>query len=135
MHDLPHAEDLLITARDSLLNELLPHLPEAQKYTALMVANAMLIVSREHSLSSDADYARKALQRQAQAYCSRVEDITDDKALCTALRNGDMDVCLIELLPVLRADVLCRLRVGNPKYLQQVQTFTESGKEGQQCPN
>jgi len=41
------ATDLLQTARDVLLAEVVPHLPAGQKYQALMVANAMAIAARE----------------------------------------------------------------------------------------
>jgi hypothetical protein len=47
MLERPHSPDLLDTAREVLLNELLPHLPEAQHFQARMVANAMAIARRE----------------------------------------------------------------------------------------
>ena len=43
MLERPDGGDLLATARDVLLKELLPHLPEAQRFDARMVANAMAI--------------------------------------------------------------------------------------------
>jgi len=47
MHDAPAADDLLLTARAALLDELLPKLPEESHYTARMVAHAMGIAARE----------------------------------------------------------------------------------------
>jgi len=47
MREPPEGPDLLGTARDVVLKELLPHLPEAQKFAARMVANAMAIAQRE----------------------------------------------------------------------------------------
>ena len=47
MNDWPDAGDLLETARNTFMAEVLPALPEALRYTALMIANAMAIAQRE----------------------------------------------------------------------------------------
>ncbi len=47
MLERPDAAGLLETARDVLLRELLPHLPEAKRFEARMVANAMAIARRD----------------------------------------------------------------------------------------
>jgi hypothetical protein len=47
MLEQPDSANLLATAREVLLKELLPHLPEARKFQARMVANAMAIAARE----------------------------------------------------------------------------------------
>ncbi len=47
MREQPDGADLLDAARDVLLAELLPKLPEAQRFAARMVANAMAIAARE----------------------------------------------------------------------------------------
>ncbi len=47
MREPPDGPNLLATARAVVLHELLPHLPEAQKFAARMVANAMAIAARE----------------------------------------------------------------------------------------
>ena len=47
MREPPEGPDLLATARDVVLRELLPHLPDSQKFAARMVANAMAIAARE----------------------------------------------------------------------------------------
>lgn len=132
MHDLPLASDLLGTARNSLLNELLPHLPAAQKYTALMIANAMAIASREQTAARAAGNVRRELQRQSPG-CTEIvsSDVrARDLQLCRDLREGLLDADLIALLPALRADVLCRLKVGNPKYLQQVEAHRAQAADG-----
>lgn len=138
MHDLPHAEDLLAIARDTLLNELLPHLPPAQKYSALMVANAIAIASRERNAAHTAGNARRELQRQA-PNCTEIVSHNvraRDQQLCQDLRHGLLDNDLIALLPALRADVLCRLWVGNPKYLQQIEDLAPQPADGDAvCPD
>ena len=47
MSERPEAADLLDEARRSLIEALLPLLPQDRRYDALMVANAMAIASRE----------------------------------------------------------------------------------------
>lgn len=130
MHDLPLAHDLLAIARASLLDELLPHLPAAQKYTALMVANAMAIASREQAAAEPLLQARQALHQQAGECVGRP---MEERQLCQALREGALDAELVALLPALRADVQCRLQVGNPRYLESLQAH--AGQGGAACPS
>lgn len=137
MHDQPNGNDLLGTARDSLLNELLPHVPAAHKYTALMIANAMAIASREHNLAAATLHARRQLQRQVPG-CTDIfsNDLSArDQQFCADLRSGALDADLLTLLPALRADVLSRLQVGNPKYLQQLQQLAKENVGGTVCAN
>jgi len=47
MLERPDAADLLATARDVVLRQLLPALPEQHRFAARMVANAMAIARRE----------------------------------------------------------------------------------------
>ncbi len=53
MSDIADAADLLATARETLLSELLPALPNARRYAALMIANAIAIAERERRLGPD----------------------------------------------------------------------------------
>ncbi len=54
MSDIPDASDLLATAREALLRELLPALPGERRYAGLMIANAIAIADREHRSGGDA---------------------------------------------------------------------------------
>jgi hypothetical protein len=45
--EIPDAAALLATARETLVDDLLPRLPAEHRYAALMVANAMGIAARE----------------------------------------------------------------------------------------
>ena len=64
----PEGADLLATAREVLLRELLPHLPEAQRFAARMVANAMAIAAREGAADPAPALAQlRALLRAAPA--------------------------------------------------------------------
>ena len=53
MTDIPDAAELLDTARDALLAELVPGLSKEARYTALMIANAMAIATREARHGTD----------------------------------------------------------------------------------
>jgi hypothetical protein len=47
MNDRPDARNLLATARDAFTAGILPALPEALRYSGLMIANALAIAQRE----------------------------------------------------------------------------------------
>lgn len=58
MLERPDAAGLLETAREVLLRELLPHLPESKRFEARMVANAMAIARRDTAADSAPALAR-----------------------------------------------------------------------------
>ncbi|MFV3411191.1 DUF6285 domain-containing protein [Pseudomonas sp. NY15436] len=124
MHDLPRAADLLMMARTSLLEELLPHLPSAQHYTALMIANAMAIASREQQAGTALDQARHTLLDQVALDADRAP--ANSSELCESLRSGHLDWQLTHLSKALRDDVVARLQVANPKYLKQVEALRDT---------
>lgn len=68
MRDISDAADLMATAREALLGELLPALPEDRRYVARMIANVMAIAAREHRLGFDA----------AQSEAARLRNLLDD---------------------------------------------------------
>ena len=56
MHDLPTGPELLALARDVLLNDLMPLLPEQHRLDARLVANSMVIAEREAVIGADPTY-------------------------------------------------------------------------------
>ena len=52
MRDISDAADLMTTAREALLRDLLPALSGERRYAALMIANGMAIAAREHRVVS-----------------------------------------------------------------------------------
>ncbi len=54
MTDIPDASNLLVTAREVLLADIVPGLPKELRHAALMIANAMAIAAREHRDGADA---------------------------------------------------------------------------------
>ena len=70
MPDLPTRRTLLALARDVLLNDLMPLLPEEARLDARLVANSMAIAERE---AETADDLRKTITRNLEElYDSRV---------------------------------------------------------------
>jgi hypothetical protein len=94
----PDAGELLRVARGELLETLLPHLPEAQRYTARMVANAMAIAARE-------------LRTPVAAVP------VDEATLARQIRSGAHDGSTA-ILATLRDITARRLAVSNPRVLE-----------------
>lgn len=82
----PHAPDLLAIARATLIDEILPALPEPQRLVARMVANALGIAAREAALDGA---ARAALLARAAALTGAAADPL--RALAAAIREGAFD--------------------------------------------
>jgi hypothetical protein len=127
--DISDACDLMATARDALLADLLPALPKDRRYVGLMIANVMAIAAREYRLGPDA--ARNEVARlrnliaesgsSPPAATHAPADVTAlRKADRTAIRAGDFDapererVVLATLLPT-AADWVA---ISNPKALR-----------------
>jgi len=127
MKTQPNAADLLAIARSTLLDKLLPGLPEELRYDALMIANAMAIASREHA---GADAAMHAEFSQLQTLLGESGETPAGPALATSLaklnqrlaadiRAGRFDdkarKALLDHLEKTSAD---ELAISNPRALQ-----------------
>lgn len=115
MREPPEGPDLLATARDVVLRELLPHLPEAQKFAARMVANAMVIASREAKQDAWQDEAAAAIAHV-------IGDGCDDpmRRFAAAIRAGRCDPGTAlhdDAFKVLRDIARRRSEVSNPRVL------------------
>ena len=99
MRDISDAADLVATAREALLAEILPGLPKERRYVGLMIANVMAIAAREHRLGADAAGNEAARLR------NRMTDLGDDASLARgALPFTD--------LTALRRSVATAIRAG-----------------------
>lgn len=96
MSRLPDASDLMLTARASLLDKLLPALPEHLHYEARMIANALAIAARENAAPA-------------------VETALDERQLALAIRAGEHDqgTAWSSLLALTQA----KLAISNPRLL------------------
>ena len=84
MTNQPDAAKLLAIARATLLDNLLPHLPDNLRYDALMVANAMAISIREYAAGDTA--AQGELARIAGLFAENSQPLAGE-ALATALTD------------------------------------------------
>jgi hypothetical protein len=139
MRDIPDAADLLATARDTLVNELLPLLPREQRYTGLMIANCLAVAAREQEKRSDAEddelSGLRMLLNESGVARARADDAAaehdttrgrdgtggnDSTPMYDAIRAGSFDTGL--RLPVLRAHLSktasAWVAISNPKALR-----------------
>jgi hypothetical protein len=100
--DIPDAADLLATAREALLSEVLPALSDERRYVARMIANALAIATREHQLGADATHREIAVWRQlvdatdvpiaSPAGADAAGELSGlRRAVCGAIRAGRFD--------------------------------------------
>ena len=99
--DRPDGAALLAVARATLLEDLLPELPPARRYDALMIANAMAMARRELEARSPAN-ERGALKHLA-------------SELRAGKRDGDQ-----ETYRALLESCVGRVRVSQPRALALV---------------
>lgn len=128
MRDRPDGTKLLEIARAALLDDLLPALPEDQRYSARLIANAMAIAARELTAGDAPMRAeRAALDRLVGDSRDGVRTDPDTESLEEALqrltwrlaaeiraggRDGDR-----EIYDALRNGAVDRVRQTNPRRL------------------
>jgi len=130
MRERPTGLELLETARDALLRDVLGALPAEHRYTALMISNAMAIAARE-SAAGERPLARE-LARLCSLYKETTPPISGHDALERelALRNArlarDIRAGRYDRQDSVRQTVWDhllettreKLRESNPKYLK-----------------
>jgi len=125
MKDISDGADLMTTAREALLRELLPVLPAEHKYSALMIANAMAIAAREHRLGPDAGQSETARLQNLLADCELPAAPSSDshalrRILCSAIRAGRFDepARATRLTQALMHTAEAWVAISNPKALR-----------------
>jgi len=96
MRDEPTVDDLLEAARESLLEHVLPRMPDNARLEVLMIANALAI-------------ARRVSAAGAAPLCSELRDLEAVYGLApnTDLHGSDPDAKLHELNVQLARDIRC----------------------------
>ena len=124
MCDQPDGAELLRVARQCLLDDLLPALPEAQRYAALMCANAMAIAAREGDAGRSG--APSELSRLRALYPDLADGHSDpaqtqeriNRRLADDLRHGRIEAGIeSDVFTVLTDRTRARLSISNPKHL------------------
>src|SRR5262245_7545178 len=127
MNDRPDARNLLETARNALIADILPALSAGSRYTALMIANAMAIALREMDagdapLTAEAARLRALLPECGEAPAGTpLRDVVQsyNRRLIEAIDGGRFDDAeRAALLAHLRQTTEAKLAVSNPKMLR-----------------
>ncbi|MCH7544330.1 MAG: hypothetical protein IIB65_11915, partial [Proteobacteria bacterium] len=125
--DRPSGAELLAIARETLLGELLPHAPDAQRYNALMVAAARAIAGREAEAGDGALAAERdalaALYDQAGGADEPLDAALGrlNRRFAGDLRAGAFDAPDARQAAawrLLRQVTMAKLMECNPKYLE-----------------
>ena len=127
MRDISDAADLMTTAREALLRDLLPALSGERRYAALMIANGMAIAAREHRLGTDAARNEGARLRNLLGELPPEPGDTSDPpldlpalrtAICAAIRAGRFDAHEAAVGAALSHSAADWVAISNPKALR-----------------
>ena len=113
--EAPEGPSLLATARDALVQEILPKLSGTDAFTARMIANAMAIAARETAQTG-------AWVEETRATMQRLTGATEapDRALAAAIRAGAYDpgsAHHAEVAAMLRDAARLRCAISAPRVL------------------
>ena len=108
-HDAPSIEQLVEAVREWIESDLMSSTEGRTRFHARVAANMLAMVERELRLGAE----------QAAAHAERLAllGVADDRELAERIRAGGFADRGDELRRVLRADVVDKLRVANPGYL------------------
>ena len=121
MINRPDNHDLLMEARQVLLNSLIPELTGARKYEALMIANVMSMAIRELGQSEQAKVkaADQAVSTFLEARSQPNPNVEGETSLAEAIRKRQLEGREPALRDVLRTLTEARLGINSPGYLKR----------------
>jgi len=122
MGNQPDGQNLLLTARRVLLEEILPILPDDSRYTTMMLANAMGIAARELDAEKRSDLEEeKSLGLfliEVGVESGQKVDCDNAAMLADLIRQRSIpDRWQQPLAEMLLALTRRKLQISNPKYL------------------
>jgi hypothetical protein len=140
MQDRPTSIELLEAAADFVESELVPAVQGARQFQARVVANVMRVVAREIKLEDPLVRSEvKALARLLGHDAPHLHSLNDlcaaavsmGEELTTKIRAGEADDgnWRREVLAVVRQSVEDKLRIANPRYLENDIAIRNSRKE------
>ena len=109
LHGRPTAAELAAAVEEFLRGELMPSLEGRSRFQTLVAANVVAMIQRELDLGPDQEV--RAEQRFASL------GVRDDAELADAIRSGEMDGRVEEVVEVVWLNVVDKVAVANPKYL------------------
>ena len=140
MQDRPTSIELLEAAADFVESELVPAIQGSRQFQARVVANVMRVVAREITLEDPLVRSEvKAMARllgHEKPHLHSLNDLctaaaTMGEELTTKIRAGEADDgdWRREVLAVVRQSVEDKLRIANPRYLENDIAIRNSKKE------
>jgi hypothetical protein len=140
MQDRPTSIELLEAAADFVESELVPAVQGARQFQARVVANVMRVVAREIKLEDPLVRSEvKALARLLGHDAPHLHSLNDlcaaavsmGEELTTKIRAGEADDggWRREVLAVVRQSVEDKLRIANPRYLENDIAIRNSRRE------
>ncbi len=140
MQDRPTSIELLEAAADFVESELVPAIQGARQFQARVVANVMRVVAREIKLEDL--FARNEVKALAyllghdKPHLHSLDDlhvaaVTMDEELTARIRAGEADdgEWRQNVFAVVRQSVEDKLRIANPRYLENDIAIRNSRKE------
>jgi uncharacterized protein DUF6285 len=115
MQDRPTAPELLDAMAADLYSEVREWVPRERRFRVLVLANLCAIIARE--LRAGEEPAREDLELFTALSGSETDDAREAAAtLAAAIRRGDLDERLPEVMAGLREHVARKLDVARPGY-------------------
>ena len=108
-HDTPTAAELVEAVREFVEGDLMEALDGRLQFLCRVSSNALGMVESELELG--AGQAVEHARRLAQL------GVVDEAELAAAIRRGDFDDRIDDVTAAVRASVVDKLRVANPRYL------------------
>jgi hypothetical protein len=115
-HGIPSAAELVAAMRGYLEDEVMVETDGRRRFLARVSANVATTVERE---LTEGDRVQSEHRKRLDSL-----GCADDAQLRGAIRAGDFDDRVDELVRVLVPDVIERLRLWNPQYLEPVDVAT-----------
>ena len=108
-HDAPSAAELLSAVREWLESDVMQAVTGRLQFHARVAGNILAMVEREleHPADDSADHSARLAGLGA----------ADDSALAAAIRAGDFDGRLAEVLAALEPSIRRKVQVANPRHL------------------
>jgi hypothetical protein len=113
LHDVPTASELVEAVREFVEDELMASLDGMARFHARVAVNALAIVERELE-QGGADVRTHTARLAALGY-------DDDAGLASAIRSGAEDHRWDEVRGAVAESVAAKLRVANPRYLEDLE--------------
>lgn len=110
LHEFPSAAVLIDAVEQFLRDDVMPAVEGRLHFHTLVAANVLAVVGREltYGPQQDAEHQERLTAL----------GVDSDAELAAAIRSGDYDERLPELLDALLADVTAKVTVANPKHLK-----------------